>query len=379
MADFSTRLAKLKDRRQGTQLHAALESANLNFRSYDNAMGLIVDTRPKEFYETLPENEKVRYVIGAMAQVDKKSTQISIDEGNRVADNLISTLGSNYDIHCYKKMQGSVALDIHIKHHSDVDMLIVIKNSVIVEKPALQHCNYEPCSDPRTMKDILKDLRSTSEEILPKSFPAVNVKKEGDKSIALEGGGLLRKVDIVPSCWYDSILYQIDNNKNEHERGVKIYHKGDHALIKNFPFKHIKLVNDKDEKYSGNLKCVVRFLKNIIADIDDDERQETAKKLSSYDLAAIGYHMNEELNIGYYRIGLEKDYARLKLVNRTKKFLERLRDNAQYRNSLDVPDGTRKIFNNTEKNRALDILIDEIGSIEFEIFHFLMKHFRSVN
>lgn len=378
MADFSTRLARLKDRRQGTR-DVALREAFESIITLDSVLASAsYDIRPIEFFEAIQESEEVKYVIGAMAQVDKKSTQISIDEGNRVADNLISEL-ANFNIHCSKKMQGSVALDIHIKHHSDVDMLIIIKNSVIVEKPALQHCDYEPCSDPRTMEDILKDLRSTSEEILPKSFPAVNVKTDGDKSIALEGGSLRRKVDIVPSCWYDSIRYQIDNDKNEHERGVKIYHKKNHALIKNFPFKHIKLVNDKDEKYSGNLKCVVRFLKNIIADIDNDEKQKIAKKLSSYDLAAIGYHMNDELHVGYYQTQDEFNYARLKLVNKTKKFLELLRDNAQYRNSLDVPDGTRKIFNNTEKNKALDILIDEIGSIEFEIFRFLMKHFGTTN
>ena len=379
MADFEARLARLKDRRQGTS-QMALESLSFDMRRIFELAGVAEDTRQKEFFETIAEKKSVQYVIGAMEAVSKKSTDISIEEGERVAENLISKL-KDHNIDCDKKMQGSVALDVHIKGYSDVDMLIIIKKTLIVEQPALRIGSYMDCDDSRSMEDILKELRLKSEKILCASYPAANVKKDGNKSIALEGGSLKRKVDIVPSCWFDSIIYQINKNENEHERGVKIYLKDKHELDKNFPFKHIKRVNEKDNRYSGNLKCVVRFLKNIIADIDDDKTQEIAKKLSSYDLTAIAYHMNNELeiNIPYFAQHLDTAYARLKLVSKTKNFLEFLLENPTVRNSLNVPDDTRKIFDKHEKLDALKILSYEISVIEFDITDFLMKHFGSVN
>ena len=79
----------------------------------------------------------------------------------------------------------------------------------------------------RPMVDIVKELRTKSEQISPyNSFPKANVNTSGCKSIALEGGSLARKVDIVPSCWYDSIKYQA--SKFEHDRGIQIYHKDNH-------------------------------------------------------------------------------------------------------------------------------------------------------
>lgn len=362
MINFEDRLKNLKNRRQGTREQAIFDSVGLEGLSYNfteaksrTAILSGEDVRPKELFEKLKESSGIKYTIGAMDAVSQEYTDVSIKEGDRVADILISNL-KNHSISVSKKLQGSVALDIHIEGHSDVDMLVIIHGIVAVEYPLILPNNYSSSTDSRTMIDRVRELRIKSEHILSISFPDT-VDTKGSKSIALSGGTLTRKIDIVPSCWYDSRKYQA--SQSEHDRGIHIYHKNNHELALNYPFTHIKVVNDKNTKYSGNLKSVIRLMKTIIADMPDDKKQ-TAKKLSSYDLAAIAYHMNDELEL--------PSYMRLGLVEKTRKHLDNLRLNENYRNSLDVPDGTRKIFNDSEKTKALEILTEATEELAKSIF-----------
>lgn len=101
LIDFQARLKKLKDRRQGTRELVLLEKG---YNTWDSG-----DYRIQESYEKLSESPGVRYAIGAMAAVNSQSTQVSIDEGNRVSDTLISLLKTD-GINVSKRMQGSVAL-----------------------------------------------------------------------------------------------------------------------------------------------------------------------------------------------------------------------------------------------------------------------------
>ena len=218
MIDFGKRLKSLKERRQGSRERAIHESAMTSI-GMENAISLGRDVRTREIYETLRESDSVKYTIGAMAAVDEKSTEISISEGNRVADSLINILRVR-GINSTSRLQGSVALDIHIKGHSDVDMLIVYGTTLQVEDPKVLPNNYTDSSDPRTMADIIKDVRLNSEDILPRNFPQTNVDCTGNKSIAMSEGSLARKVDVVPASWYDTREYQ--TTKNESERGIKI-------------------------------------------------------------------------------------------------------------------------------------------------------------
>ncbi len=364
MIDFGKRLKSLKERRQGSRERAIYDSVGMESLAATRAINEGLDYRTQESFEKLNESNGTKYAIGAMAPVDEKSTEISIDEGNRVADSLIKSL-NNRGESVTKRLQGSVALDIHIKGHSDVDMLIVVTNPVNVEYPKVQPNGYSPSSDTRGLINIAKGVRNKSEFILPINFPKAQVDCKGNKSIAVNGGSLARKVDIVPAVWFDSIKYQ--QSGKEHDRGIKIYHKEDHEFILNYPFTHIKLVNDRDDYYSGNLKCVVRLMKNMVADMPDYKKR-VAKRLSSYDLAAIGYHMDKDLNL--------PSYMRLGLVEKTRSHLSLLLGAKEYRKSLYVPDGSRKIFDAEEKTDALDILAKEYEDLASSIFKEL-KPFQS--
>ncbi len=118
----------------------------------------------------------------------------------------------------------------------------------------------------------------------------------------------------------------------------------------NYPFTHIKEVNSRDIVYSGNLKCVVRLLKNMVADMPEYKKR-VAKKLSSYDLASIAYHMDNSLAM--------PECLRLGLIEKTRLHLKSLLSSKAYRDMFFVPDKSRKIFDNDDKVRALEVLADE--------------------
>ncbi|CAE6957265.1 hypothetical protein ACOMICROBIO_NCLOACGD_04767 [Vibrio sp. B1ASS3] len=345
MIDFEKRLSSLKDRRQGALARATLDKIALN-----KSLGLessSLDDRKTEDYEALTQSAAIKYTIGAMSAVDDKSTQVSISEGERVASTLVSLLETDGINTCFR-MQGSVPLDVHIKGHSDVDMLILLRDIFIYETPCATGVNYYPASDQRAMVDIVKELREKCEEKLTSRYFVADVDCNKAKSIEMSGGSLRRKVDIVPSCWYNNIDFQLTGD--ETERQVRIYNKEEHKLIGNSPFKHIKLVDQKDKLYNGNLKKCVRLVKNLVADMPE-YKKTTAKKLSSFDIVGIVYNMNDLLQAS--------TYTPLALVNALRiqfgllKLIEATRD-------IKVPDGSRKVLDSEEKIEALGVIYDEI-------------------
>ena len=348
MINFSNRLQKLKDRRQGSAQRIALENGR--------SLAFDGDLRPTESYEKVKESDSVKYVIGARAPVNETSTKVSIQEGERVAKTLISLLETDGIITEYR-LQGSVALDIHIEGHSDVDMLILKKNVIQIQRPALPSTFYTDASDKRDMILQVQELRLVSEEKLTNRYHQAKVDCSNRKSISLSGGSLTRKVDIVPGSWFDTHDYQ--RSHQQHDRIVKIYDKKDHKFIENRPFLHIKKVDDKDHVYDGNLRKVVRLMKNIVADMPD-YKKKTAKNLSSFDLTSIAYHMDERL--------VCPTYFPLQLVGKLNDWLLLLKKDASLRESLVVPDTTRAVFDTDEKNDALDILSGEINDLVLSIY-----------
>ena len=145
----------------------------------------------------------------------------------------------------------------------------------------------------------------------------------------------------------------------QQHRGVQIYNKGNHELIGNKPFLHIHKVNEKDERYLGNLKKVIRLMKNLVADMPDYKKKK-AKKLSSYDLASIGYHMNDQL--------ICPSYQSLTLVDKLRSHLLHLESSPAYRISLWVPDESRKIFDSQDKVEALEIIAKEVSDLAESIY-----------
>ncbi|MGJ7332595.1 hypothetical protein ABM058_17265 [Morganella morganii] len=352
MINFENRLAKLKERRHGSISNELLKSLSLESRK--PIFESIQDAA--EGYELLTESSAVKYTIGAMSEVNPDYTDISKRTGERVAETLSNLLQTD-GIMVVSRMQGSVPLNIHIKGHSDVDMLIIKIPIVLVQTPQSPLASYSPPTDTRPMVDILKELRELCEEKLTNRYHAVTVDCDNSKSIAMEGGSLQRKVDVVPACWFDNIEYQ--ESQNEVNRGVKIYDKKNHELIGNSPFKHMDLVEQKDKFYIGNLKKLVRLLKNLVADMPDAKNAK-AKKLSSFDLVSIVYSMNDLLECS--------EYTPLLLVDKLLTKLNQFVNEPTLRDSQTVPDKSRVIFDNNSKIIALGVICDEVQSLRDAIY-----------
>lgn len=335
MLDFENRLTRLKSRRVGPEA-MILEKAGIGQESSESI-------NINETYESLAQSNSVKYAIGSMLAVSDRSTEISIEEGERVAGTLKGLLKTD-EIEIDFRMQGSVPLDIHIKHHSDVDMLIITRPTLLVESPKVDSSRYVDASDKRPMTAILAELRHESEVKLTSRYHGVKVCCDNAKSIAMSGGSLKRKVDIVPACWFDTIDYQ--KSRAESDRGIRIYDKHNNKLIGNSPFKHIQLVNDKDAIYQGNLKKCVRLLKNLVADIEDKEEKKLAEHLSSFDLVGIVYNMDDALNVN--------QYTPLLLVSALESELKRLQ--VESTKDIYVPDGSRLVFDNPDKLKALVVV-----------------------
>lgn len=122
---------------------------------------------------------------------------------------------------------------------------------------------------------------------------------------------------------------------------------------------HIKKVNDKDLQYSGNLKKITRLMKNLVADMPVYKKSK-AKRLSSYDITAIAYAMNEQLSC--------PSYMSLALVERLRTHLSLLLASEAIRDQVMVPDGSRKVFNEEVKLEALQILYSEVDDLAKAIY-----------
>lgn len=325
--DYSKRLNSLKKRRNGEDTVK---------KSIAGKYEILTET-----YEHLTETPLIKYVIGAMLPVDAEYTTNTYAEAERVLKHLENLKQKGFNIEF--RYQGSVTTNTHIKRHSDIDILTLHLGFITLEQPQKAKSPYKgnPIQE-------LCNLRQESLDILKKAFPMVDIDNNGSKSICLKGGSLKRKVDVVPSNWYDTVLYS--QTKHEYHRGVMVLDYKEKKRVGNTPFYHNKLLEDKDIATNKNYKKVVRLLKTIKADAD------LKINLSSYDIASIIYHMkNNDLLIGT---------SPLKLLHNSLKYLKFVSDNHVYRNSLLVPDESRSIFEpNRATNDDLRLLIIELVGI----------------
>ena len=195
MGKFDTRLDILRKRRT---------TDSLLYKQFD----------PDE-YETKLVGRATKYALGCMEQVKPKYTQTSLEEGQRVAEQLVRGLPE-----VETRLQGSVPLNIHIYASSDVDLLLLTKRFVTVDAAVFPF--YTPLPGINVI-NALSVLRGEAAVLLRQKYPAATVDNTGSKAIALSGGSLARKVDVVPSHWHDGADYH--KYRSEAVRGVRILDK----------------------------------------------------------------------------------------------------------------------------------------------------------
>jgi len=228
-----------------------------------------------EAYRDIAQSDSVKYVIGAMQPIDPEYTKNTYKQAERVRSQLENRLTDS----CEYKYQGSVTNDTHIKAKSDIDLLVIIDKFFSLENPQVPTSPYK--GDP--LKDLL-NLRKEAEDALESAFPQADVDKTGSKSISIEGGSLTRKVDVVPSNWYNTNKYA--ETGNDIYRGVKILDTSVPTRLANTPFLHNAWIDHKDANTDGGMRKACRLMKSLKYDSEKIE-------LSSYDIVSIAFNISD--------------------------------------------------------------------------------------
>jgi hypothetical protein len=285
-----------------------------------------------------------------MQEVDPKYTKISKDEAERVGSQLQSALQTK-NIPIELELQGSVPLNVHIRGTSDVDLL-ALHQSFLTYDPSGTG-NYTKAARPRA--SYMQELRSESETILTKTYREAEVDIDGAKSIKISGGSLVRKIDVVPSFWHDTVEYQL--SRRQEDRDVCIWDKEAQVEINNKPFKHMAMIDRKDHEVNGGARKLIRFLKTVKRDMEKDGREVA---LSSYDIAALMWHCDSGL---LQHTVVEE----LSLIANCDQYLENLANNLNLARQLVTPDGSRTILEDEDKVLSLRELSSEVSELATDV------------
>ena len=277
-----------------------------------------------EAYERIAKEESsVQYAIGAMQPIDPGYNKITLEERQRIEDQLAkgfaaAGLGVEFDY------QGSVTNDTHIRAYSDIDLLTVGKVWFGVQPPNTPTFPYKGDA----VAD-LRALRSNATSTLKSAYPAATVDVSGAKAINITGGSLRRKIDVIACAWWHTVEYVANQQKSF--LGIEILDNNKGERIPNKPFLHNKKIEDRDVAMNGGLRKLIRLLKSLKYDSDSEI------KLSSYDITGIVFNMPDQQL-------LFRSCQDLLLVNNCNAYLNQLIQDRNLRDSIFVPNGTRKVF-----------------------------------
>jgi hypothetical protein len=312
----------------------------------------------REAYDSMSEEEPVKYAVGAMQPIDKEYTSKTFEEGDRVKAQLSKALNQPAETAEFE-YQGSVTNDTHIKVHSDIDLLVLHTYFWTVQPPGTPKNPYQG--------DVLADLRNlraASAKALKSAYPEVTVDDAPGRCIALEGGSLRRKIDVVISNWWNTVEYQTSGVP--FQRGVQVFDSKANIRIENRPFLHNAKIDQRDRLLNGNVRKVARLLKSLKYDAD------TKVNMSSYDITSIAYRVPDDL----MRPG---HGAELLLVENTRGFLRLLLDDSARRESLKVPNEMRPIFSSEGASvEGLNQLYKETQDLLDDISKGLSRSFRKL-
>lgn len=304
-----------------------------------------------ESFEHRTQNKATKYALGAMQEVDRRSTEISHEEALKV-ENALSERLTKHGLKPLFRLQGSVPMNTHIRGVSDVDLLEIHGRFFTYARGGVAAASYGGTGPGVSVVQEVLNMRSISEDELNTHFWAATVDRTNAKSIQLSDGGFRRKVDVVPSNWFDSADYQL--HKNEIFRGVTVVDKFTRETTDNYPFLFAHHIDQKGQATNDGAKMAIRLLKNLKSDSDDDI------ELSSYDIASLMFHCPEHLIL--------RQVARdLSILSGTESWLSSLCEARQFTEGLMTPDGTRKIVDKPGKWEGLGLLSRNLTDLSREV------------
>jgi hypothetical protein len=270
------------------------------------------------------QQDALAYIIRSSSRVPPTYTAKTYEEADRVRNQILAGLNATL-FPVEFDHQGSVTNDTHVRFYSDVDLLQLTRRFTFVERAPSPPSPYS--GDP---VDHLLQQRAATVHVLRAAFPAASVDDSGSKCIAISGGSLARKIDVVPAAWFDTVAWESTRDKTW--RGVNVLDSAKRTTTRNMPFHHNALIAERDAATNGRFRGLVRLAKSLKYDADN------ALDISSYDLTGLCYalpiHHYNATSTTYHPACLQA----LAL------FARDLIQNPSQRTGLTVPNGTRELF-----------------------------------
>jgi hypothetical protein len=312
----------------------------------------------KEAYARLDEDDAVKYLVGAMEPIDPAYSRKTFEEGDRVKNQIVTGLAGN-GLSAEYEYQGSSVKNTQIRAYSDLDLLVLEARFYSLEPPQTPTQPYlgNPIDD---LLQIRRICRST----LTSAFPKADIDDSGPRSVKISGGSLSRTVDVVPANWYDTNRYA--QTRQKIYRGIHVLNAPTRQREPDEPFIHAALIDQKDGRTLGNTRKLVRLLKSLKYDSDGKVT------ISSFDIESIVYRMED----GGMRLSPDQD---IQLAGSCWLWLRQIKEDANLRQSLLVPDEKRAIFAQGKATLAqLEALEGELAQLMVDIDQGLKRSFRKL-
>lgn len=283
--------------------------------------------------------QDIKYLVEAMMPIPKKSTDRTLEAAGRVQKHLEN--GFDLKFSRAYRTQGSVMSNTHFKA-SDFDFLTIIDQYHYTGPgvPIISPYPGVPSND-------IAELRKQAVKIMKATYDEVD--DSHDKCISIFNKALNRKVDIVFAFWYNTQEFNTSND--EFHRGVKF--KVGQAQA-DFPFAHIRMVNNKGNYTSDGSRRGIRLLKNLREDSD-----VKIEKLKSFHLTSIVHAIENSLL--YFVPGSE-----IKIAQVISSEMGKLLNDPAYRKSIKSPNGIESpladdgvVFDLKSLKSDLDMLIED--------------------
>lgn len=306
--DYSTYLEYLKGRRYDEVLKEPVLSDSFYEYDYPDAL---------------------KYALEAMYEIDPSYSYKLFSTVRRTQDLLTQRLARR-NIQVDARYQGPHNCDAHISLYSDLELVILLKN-------------YSG-NPTKKVEGMVADIM----DILTSAHAYNKIDYSNRNRIYIQTRKPTCDISILPGVWVDSSLYK--NTGLEINRAICEFDFANKKRKIHLPFLNIARINSKDRELKGNLKPLLRLLRNIIND------SEEPIDLTFEEIAGILYNIPSK----YLEVPKNRLLSSLPVISFQ---LKRLILKDAYRQTLLAPSRKEYVFGKKPKKKALILLKRELDAL----------------
>lgn len=222
-----------------------------------------------ESFENVEYGPYLKYTLEAMQPLDVAQTRRLYTISGKVL-NRIRGFFDERSVNIDLRYQGAVHTNTHIQLNSELEILAILRPRNKVEA-------YKSVEKLGT---LLMSLFSGE----PESFDRVDFSNKINIQLSTRRPSV--DLSVLPTIWVDTAAYH--ESRREIDRGIAEYDFQNKTRKSFLPFRNMARVNVKDAKVDGNLKRLLRLIKNL--QLDAEEKVD----LSDYELTCCLYNIHEK-------------------------------------------------------------------------------------